>query len=139
MKDFEELLRNNGLRVTEPRRQVFTILSKTHEPLSLSDIYKQCQHVDRASVYRTIDTCARIGIIKVVYIGWKKLYELTDLFSPHHHHLRCTSCLSMSHISDPALEQAIEDVAHKQRFILTAHHFEIEGICRACQVKLAVS
>ena len=132
MDNFEDILRKNGLRVTNPRKRIFTILSGASSPLSHYDIYTRCTDIDRASVYRSIDTLLEIGIVKVVYIGWKKLYELTDLFSPHHHHLRCTSCGKISHVSSDLFEKVIEDLANEQDFLITSHHFEIEGLCSQC-------
>lgn len=133
MNNFETLLRQHNLRLTKPRQAVFAALQKTSKPLSLNDIIDSCPDINRSSVYRIIDTCISIGVAKVVHIDWKQRYELTDLFSPHHHHFRCTVCNGLTHVSDEEIEYAIEVVARKYAFVLTAHHFEIEGICRNCQ------
>lgn len=133
MNNFEAHLRQHDLRITKPRRAVFAALQKASKPLPLNDIVALCPGIDRSSIYRTIDTCIHVGAVKVVHLGWKKQYELTDLFSPHHHHFRCTVCKSLTHVSDTELEHAIEAVSRKHKFIPTAHHFEIEGICRNCQ------
>lgn len=137
MDSFEKILRKNKLRVTNPRKQIFTTLSNASDPLSHQDIYARCTDIDRASIYRSIDTLVEIGVVKVVYIGWKKLYELTDFFSPHHHHLRCTNCGKISHVSSDLFEKVIEDIANEQGFLINSHHFEIEGLCASCKSRSA--
>lgn len=135
MDDFEKILRKHDLRVTKPRQNVFLLLKQASGPLSISDIYKGCNDINRATIYRTIETCISIGVIKIVYIGWKKQYELTDLFGPHHHHLRCITCSALVHIENSELEASIQEAASREGYILTSHHFEIEGICTKCQRK----
>ena len=137
MDDFKILLERHGLRVTKPRTLVFDVLLRSHNPLSNVDIFKQIGTIDRASVYRTIESLIKIGAVKEVYIGWKKLYELTDTFSPHHHHLRCIKCGKLSHVSDASFEKSIESIASDRGYKLLAHHFEIDGICPDCQLAIA--
>lgn len=137
MTDFEAVLRRQSLRVTASRREVFAILSIATHPLSLREIAERCPAIDRSSVYRTIDAYVGVGIVKAVHIGWKKQYELTELFSPHHHHFHCTVCDRLTHVSDRELEDVIEAVSKRYSFKLSSHHFEIEGICQVCQATSA--
>jgi len=133
MIEFENLLHKNNLRSTVPRQRLFMLLKNAKEPVSLNEIIKICPDFDRVTIYRIIETFIRIGITKVVHIGWKKRYELTDLFSPHHHHFRCTECHALSHISNEALEAAIDSMSRENGFLVTSHQFEIEGLCITCR------
>lgn len=128
------LMKKHDLRITKPRRIVFDLLKHSSTPLGLGEIAKRCEGVDRSSIYRVIDTYTEIGVVKVVNIGWKKLYELTDLFHPHHHHFRCDVCGKMMPIADDDLEEAVEAISKRYDFKPSAHHFEIEGVCRNCQL-----
>lgn len=133
MNELISLLKKNDLRITKPRRIVFEVLKSTPHPLALGEVAKRSFGVDRSSIYRVIDTYIEIGVVKVVNIGWKKLYELTDLFHSHHHHFRCEVCGSMMPIEDDDLEGAIAAISKRYDFKPSAHHFEIEGVCKACQ------
>lgn len=133
MEDFTDLLRQHKYRVTTPRRVVFEALWRTTQPLSLSEISQRCPMVDRASVYRAIEVCLAIGAVKVVHVGWKKRYELSDLFRPHHHHFHCVLCQRIIAIADEELEQMITAIAHKHQFSPLAHQFEVDGICQHCR------
>lgn len=132
MDRLEDLLRTYDFRVTAPRKAVFVALQDATQPLKLSEIVARCPKIDRSSVYRSIDILLQAGVIKVVHIGWKKRYELTELFRPHHHHIRCTQCSQIVHIEDDELESAIETIAVRHRFTSVVHHFEIEGVCELC-------
>lgn len=133
MTELISQLKKHGLRVTKPRKVVFELLRHTSHPLSLGEISKRCADIDRSSVYRVVDTYIDIGVVKVVNIGWKKLYELTDLFHPHHHHFRCEKCERLMPIADDDLEEAIESISRRYGFKPSTHHFEIEGVCDNCQ------
>ncbi len=138
MTDLNDLLKINGLRSTVPRQKLFTALKAADEPLSHKEIVNACADIDRVTIYRTIETFISIEVVKVVHIGWKKRYELTDLFSPHHHHFRCTICHTLSHISDDVLENAIRIMSMEHDFVVTSHQFEIEGICSNCKNSIVV-
>lgn len=132
---FATLLAKHDLRVTQPRKLVFDILQHSDRPLSLLEIIERCPSINRSSIYRTIETCLKIRAVRVVTLGWKKQYELTDLFNPHHHHFRCTNCNQLTHIADTQLESAIASISEKYHFTPTNHHFEIEGLCRRCRAQ----
>lgn len=132
MSAFLDQLHRHALRVTTARQQVYEILNDATEPLSLVEIANQTKDIDRSSVYRTIELFARLGIVKVIVMGWKKRFELSDAFGPHHHHMRCTHCQSVHHIADSEIEQAIESVAGRYGFNVTSHQFELEGVCAQC-------
>lgn len=132
MGEYEKILLKHALRNTKPRRAVFLALKQATRPLRLSQVADRCPEIDRSSVYRTIDMFIEVGIVKIVHVGWKKEYELAELFSPHHHHFRCTSCHRIHHIADNRLEDVIEAISRTYSFTPTNHHFEIEGVCMEC-------
>lgn len=135
MDNFVALLHRHQLRITEPRTAVFNAVQSASNALSFADIANQCPGVNRSSIYRTIDTCLAIGVLRVINIGWKKRYELTDLFQPHHHHLICTSCEKVITIQEEELERFIDSIAKRHDFTPTSHQFEIEGYCQQCQAQ----
>ena len=74
-----------------------------------------------------------LNIINTITIGWKNYYELAEPFIPHHHHLYCINCQNAEPIQSQELEKLIDLIGKKHNFIVTKHHFELEGICEKCR------
>lgn len=132
MEEFHMLLRKNHLRVTSQRSAVFEALLSALEPVSIHFLVQSLPQVDRVSIYRILETFCTIGISRLVYTGWKKRYELSDTFLPHHHHLHCLRCNKTIAITDERVESLITTLASSHDFIVQAHSFEIEGTCNEC-------
>ena len=91
-------------------------------------------HVDRASVYRTVDLFEKLGIVNRLQMGWKYKLELSDLFTEHHHHATCLQCgSSIALEEDTGLETGIQLLAQEAGFVPTGHSLEIHGLCATCR------
>lgn len=129
---FPELCQSQHLRLTKPRQEIFTLLQQSDTPIAISDVIKKCPHINRSSIYRTLDLFNKLNITKPVHVGWKTYYELAEPFAPHHHHLHCIYCKKAIPIQTPELENLIHRISDKHNFIITKHHFELEGVCKNC-------
>ncbi len=129
-------LKDSGYSSTTTRRAIFAALTRV-ESLTMPELVKSIGNsVDRASIYRTIDLFERLGIVQRVQIGWKYRLELSDTFSPHHHHIHCLSCGKITSLKEEAaIEQHIHHLAAANGFKLTAHQLELSGTCQNCQQK----
>ncbi len=132
MDQLDRLFKHKKLRLTRPRRALYLILSKSHEPLDLTTINTRITESDRTSTYRNLELFATMGIIEVIHIGWKKRYELAAPFAPHHHHLVCIMCGKLTSLDTPEIETIVETLASKHTYEITDHHFELRGVCSAC-------
>ena len=128
-----EIFGQHGFRLTKPRQQIFDILKNSEIPLTVGDIAKNCKNINRTSIYRTLIIFDRLKIINTIYIGWKNYYELAEPFIPHHHHLYCINCQNAEPIQPKELEKLVDYIGKKYNFIVTKHHFELEGICEKCR------
>ena len=128
-----EIFERHNLRLTKPRQQVFDILRNSDVPLTVGDIAKNCKNINRTSIYRTLLMFDNLNIINTITIGWKNYYELAEPFIPHHHHLYCINCQNAEPIQSQELENLISHISKKYNFIVTKHHFELEGICEKCR------
>jgi len=137
MDSFSKILKDNNLKITHPRKVVFETLLERKTALTIKEITKACHDVDRTSIYRTLQTFQQIGIINIINVGWKKQYELIDVFLPHHHHLICLKCHNKKSIHDETLEVYIKELCKNNHFQTTKHYFEIEGFCKNCQKIIA--
>lgn len=128
-----DLLQQNSQRNTAARQAVFALL-KNRSPISIADLRaKKCDDFDTASLYRTLTLFRKLGVIQDVVIGGKRKVELTDHFTPHHHHLACSRCGKTISLHDDALEEYLANLANKNGFRHDAHSFEITGMCAECQ------
>ena len=128
-----EIFEQHGFRLTKPRQQIFDILKNSEIPLPVGDIAKNYKNINRTSIYRTLIIFDRLKIINTIYIGWKNYYELAEPFIPHHHHLYCINCQNAEPIQPKELEKLVDYIGKKYNFIVTKHHFELEGICEKCR------
>lgn len=128
-----EIFEQHGFRLTKPRQQIFDILKTSEIPLTVGDIAKNYKNINRTSIYRTLIIFDRLKIINTIYIGWKNYYELAEPFIPHHHHLYCINCQNAEPIQPKELEKLVDYIGKKYNFIVTKHHFELEGICEKCR------
>jgi Fur family ferric uptake transcriptional regulator len=135
MEQFESFFRDRGIRLTEPRREVFSILNEHEQPLTISELLKFSKIAERTSVYRTLDLFVRHGIVQMLQLKGKQRFELAEPFKAHHHHLVCTRCGELIQIDQQKLERIISRIADSHRYQLTSHHVELQGLCRDCQRK----
>lgn len=134
LKKLGEILKGGGHSLTEARQLIFNLLLD-QEPQTMQVIAARAlNHVDRATVYRTIDLFERLGIVKRLNTGWKYKIELSELFSAHHHHLLCLQC---GRIVDAPENNALEKLIHKsarsEGFTPRSHELIVSGFCAQCR------
>jgi Fur family ferric uptake transcriptional regulator len=130
---FNQLLKTNGLSITKERSEMFSILKNKSEPISISELVKTSEPIiNRSTVYRTIDTFEKIGVITKIYSGWKYKIELSNDFN-HHHHLTCTQCSKVFEFKEsPNLLKQLNKIGEQKQFLVTSHSLELKGLCSTC-------
>jgi Fur family transcriptional regulator, ferric uptake regulator len=118
---------------TKGRLAVFSHLA-TAGPMSVGELAHQLQEdVDRATVYRTVELYEKLGIVNRIWHGFKHQVELSEIFTPHHHHALCQQCGKTIDITSPELEAALTSLAKKHHFLTLNHSVELSGYCSECQ------
>jgi Fur family ferric uptake transcriptional regulator len=134
---FRRELQRRQLKLTPPRRLVFEAL-QNGGPLTMSELIRRTQPaVDRASVYRTVARFEQIEILHHLIVGGRKVIELTERFTGHHHHLSCVRCGQLQDVHDEPLEAALQRLADTHGFDAHNHVIEVSGVCRACATQAA--
>lgn len=129
----KETLKSSGSSFTAPRQKVFEELAK-HGPLQPAKLAGYCApDVDRATVYRTLELFERLGIANRIWHGFKSRLELSEIFTPHHHHAVCQHCGKSIDIVSPELEKVLAGIAKQHNFLALSHVIELDGYCHACQ------
>ncbi len=131
---FDNYLKQRNIPLTTARKQVFNSL-RTIGPANMNQLVNSVENqIDRATIYRTIKLFEKIGIVNRIAIGFKYKLELSEQFSPHHHHLYCLNChkiIDIKLLGD--LEEDIKSIANSYEFEIRDHQLEINGYCRDCQ------
>lgn len=135
---FEDIFRMNGLRVTQTRRALLQIFSKSRVPLSAASLLSMLTRlhirVNKTTVYRELDRFVLFKIIDRVRLGDRtEYYELRSL--RHHHHLICVQCENVEdvHINEGSLSREEERIIRERQFVVFKHALEFFGVCRQCQ------
>jgi len=131
-------LKSRGYSLTKPRQAFFSAL-QSGTPRTMHELSMDLSSVmDRASIYRTVELFEELGIVVRVQQGWKYRIELSDQFSPHHHHITCLNCGRVLSFDEPAgLDRLLNEIAIKCGFTNKYHSLEISGLCPECR-KLSV-
>lgn len=127
-------LKNAGYSLTKPRLTVFSALQGT-KPKTMRELVQSLDGViDRASIYRTVKIFESLGIVTRIQHGWKYQLELSDAFTPHHHHLTCQRCQRVISFDEPdGFDDMLFDIANQHGYATTSHRLEIYGICGTCR------
>lgn len=127
-------LKKAGLRATTPRRALIAYLEQSKEPRGILQIAQALKRsVDMVTVYRTIETFVKAGIVREVNLrGTHPRYELND--EHDHHHIVCTDCGRIEDFTDETHERVEKKVLARSRSFkkITGHSFDLYGICKTC-------
>jgi Fur family peroxide stress response transcriptional regulator len=129
MQKYKEL----GLKLTPQRLSILSYLEGNEDHPTAEEIYKKVSKrfptMSFATVYNTLETLKRQGMIKEVMIEHGKKH-----FDPnieHHHHLICSKCKRIADIhADFDLAVPEKDI---QGFKIIGSHVEFYGICPQCR------
>lgn len=129
---FKQTLKQAGSSATASRVVIFSSLQQG--PIGIAKLIKDVKaNADRATVYRTVELFEKLGIVNRIWYGSEPLVELSEIFTPHHHHALCQNCGKAIDISSSELESAIANMAKKHRFLAVNHSVELSGYCSDCQ------
>lgn len=138
LERFKKLLAQHGHSVTKPRLAVFKALLDSKDPLAVTQLAEQLPDIDRVSVYRTIELFEKITIVQRVWSGFKSRIELSEAFSPHHHHFTCSRCGDTIGLHSVQLENDLSQLEAVHGFKLTHHSIELSGYCANCSLNKRV-
>jgi Fe2+ or Zn2+ uptake regulation protein len=132
--EFNQLLKNAHLKVTEARLAILSVFSSECKPLSVEDIAQKLKgkKIDLVTIYRTLASIEKAGIVNRIDLRRDAAYY--ELSGHHHHHIICTSCGSTEEFEECDIEGVLERVIKKSKKFknLSGHSFELFGRCRKC-------
>lgn len=126
------ILNDHGRRSTEAQYSILAYL-QDQAPVTTDQLRSDLEgNIPTTTIYRTLGSFRKMGIVRDVVIGGSRKIELTELFSPHHHHISCKQCGKTIDIHDQQLERYLRHLATQRGFTQTEHSFEISGVCPEC-------
>ncbi len=131
-------LRQDGLRITPPRRAVCEVLAVEHERhLTLAELHDLAAKrlgapIDQSTVYRTVDALEEHGLVQHVHLGDGP--AIVHLSSDQHHHFVCEQCGATVGVPAEAVRAALASIAEPHGFVIDSIHVGIVGTCESCAV-----
>jgi len=135
-REFRNIFRQNGLRISEQRDAVVDIFFSTEHHLSIPDIMKELKRrnveVSESTVKRIMKLLTEYGIAQERSFDGQMVRYEHEHVGEHHDHLICLRCRKIIEFEDDDLEMIQERIAHNHRFHLIRHKMEMYGICPEC-------
>lgn len=130
------LLRSRGARMTRARRAVLTVLADDGGHLGAEEILGRAAALDpsvhRATVYRTLDALADLGVVQHVHVRRTgTAYHLTR-GEREHLHAECRGCGAVQDLPADLLDDVVAAVARRDGFTVEPAHVALSGLCTAC-------
>ncbi|KAB7885407.1 Fur family transcriptional regulator [Poseidonibacter ostreae] len=138
IEELKKIVKQKGLKYTEQREIVLSILIHAEDHLSAEEVYNEIKtkHTDSnigiATVYRALSFLEEVDLITSITFGSDgKKYESNA--KSHHDHLICTECGKIVEFLDDEIEKRQERIAKKNKFKITNHSMQLYGTCEDCQ------
>ena len=136
VSNFIDKSKELGLKVTPQRIAIYRELAKTDQHPSTEMIYKKIKdyypNISLTTVYRTLETFEKLGLISVVNVLYNAARYDANL-NPHHH-IVCVNCKKIEDVYDETLDDTkinteIDD------YRVTGFSVLFNGICKHCSEK----
>jgi len=129
------LLRAEGYRVTKPRVAIVDAVLAAPGGFTADGLYDQLRGVagvGRATVFRTVDTLARLGYLRRLH-DEEHCSQYIHTTPGHHHHLVCTRCHRVVEFDGCTVDALANELSDRTHFRIQGHRLELFGLCPECQ------
>jgi Fe2+ or Zn2+ uptake regulation protein len=134
----EKCLAGHKQRYRRVRSSLFEALAAPNRPLTTPGIVRALPELAQSSIYRNLGVLIDAGIVRrVAGLSDHSLYELSETFIDHHHHLVCAQCGRVEDLSAPEevesmLADAARVIAARSGYLIVEHRLDFTGRCSAC-------
>ena len=125
------VLEDRGYRLTEPRRNIISLLDRKEEGFSAEEVCDEVPSAGRATVYRTIKLLLEAGVIcKLALPDGAPKYSLARV--EHHHHTFCVRCGTVGEFRDATVERLLRTIGGDISGEIVGHRMEFYIVCDDC-------
>jgi len=132
LDEFVKRCKEYGLKITPQRLAVYEVLLKSRNHPTVEEIYEEVKkmypYVSLATVYRTLETLERLGLVKRVCF-WENSARY-DANPVEHHHLICESC---GKIEDVEVSGGLQLPQEVKGFKVFGYSVNVYGLCPECR------
>jgi Fur family ferric uptake transcriptional regulator len=135
--ELKKIVKQKGLKYTEQREVVLSILLHASEHLTAEEVYNEIKkvfpssNIGIATVYRALSFLEEVDLITSITFGTDgKKYESNS--KSHHDHLICTSCGKIIEFIDEEIEKRQDKIAKRNKFKIVSHSMQLYGTCENC-------
>ncbi len=135
MADILDEIRQQGRRLTEPRRRIVAALADL-EHATPEDIVgfvgaDGARAMSVSTVYRNLEALESIGVVAHTHLDHRApSYHLAG--HGHHIHLVCDGCGTVSSVPDTAAVGFAGNVRERTGFVADMTHTAVHGRCASC-------
>lgn len=136
MEKIDKFLKLKAVRITPMRQLLLEFFFKENRPLGLIELEKRFPKSDRITMYRTLKTFEKKGIIHGIDIGKAEVkYALCkERCSPANHidqhpHFHCEKCGQITCVEDVYTPS----VKLPEGYVPKKISMTIKGVCKNCQ------
>ena len=130
LREYEQRLRDAGVRITRPRRAILQILSQADDHPDAMELFRRALAIDPtislSTVYRTMKLLEDKGEIqRHAFAGGPARFE--QAAGEHHDHLIDIDTGDVIEFHSERIEQLQDEIAHKLGYDIVHHRFELYG------------
>ncbi|MCO5161422.1 MAG: transcriptional repressor [Mesorhizobium sp.] len=130
LREYEQRLRDEGVRITRPRRAILQILSQAADHPDAMELFRRALAIDPtislSTVYRTMKLLEDKGEIqRHAFAGGPARFE--QAAGEHHDHLIDIDTGDVIEFHSERIEQLQDEIAHKLGYDIVHHRFELYG------------
>ncbi len=135
VSEFIDRSKELGIKVTPQRIAIYKELASTDQHPSTETIYKKIKdyypNISLTTVYRTLETFEKLGLISVVNVLYNAARYDANL-SPRHH-IVCTECKKVEDVYDESLNNL--DISNKTLgdYKVEGYSLLLSGVCTSCR------
>ena len=128
-----ENLRRDGLRVTNARKQLLSVLLDSKKAYTKDEILNQLksQGYDPITLYRNLNAFDKSGILLRLKDEDGKDRYLLNPERKHYHVILCKACKQVEPIQSCTID-TLEEFARSKGFKEVSHVLELHGLCEDC-------
>ena len=135
IKQFEEICKQHGLKITPQRTAIYRELVHSDEHPSAVSIHERIKkyfpNVSLDTVNRTLLTFSELGLVNIIE-GRGDPKRFDPNLRPHHH-FRCIRCGRIIDFYNKEYDALEVPEKLREKFLITGKRVNLEGICDRCK------
>ena len=128
-----------GIRMTEQRRAILSVIETARKHLDAAQILRQAQRlnasVDRSTVYRTLELLKRhrmVDELDLMHMDGEGHYYERKL-GRDHIHMACLRCGKITEFVSEIFDSLKQQLERDCRFTIVVARLEVGGYCAQCR------